>query len=604
MNDGFRLVIGSWNTIAMSRAQQRATRARARGIVCRSRAVEVQALRRRTRPGASNQAQQRRACTDRSCPSRTRPPCASTSPAFDGEAQVARRAQRRGGRSELERQAIESLAACSQAHCCSCSLRVQRVAQTRLPTRLIASTVTRIASPGSDHDPGREVEVVERARRQHRAPLGRRRLHAQAEEAERGDVEDGRREAECRVARSAAAAQLGSTVFEHQPERCSAPAMRRGRARSPWASSPTDAAARARRTKCRAACPPRSRYIVLARPGPEHRDRRQIASSRIGSASITSINTSITRMTQRPASRLSNAGERGPAATPGDERQAAPTSTPIDQRQARAEQQPRQDVAAELVGAQREDVAAAACATTRAAAARSRRGTAALGSVRRDASRRRARRRRAARASTRPITAPAVLAERRATARLPAKACADAHRRGLDRWSRAHRPPRMRGLTTPYSTSTSRLTADDDQSARATRMPALNHRRSRADPIASMIHLPMPGHEKIVSVRTAPPSSAPACRPIHGDHRRSTRCAARGHSDHARSGDSALGARGAHDSPRAAPPASTARVMRATTASGIGAQHQRGQHQMAQSARQHRALARRPEQRVDHHRSR
>ena len=31
--------------------------------------------------------------------------------------------------------------------------------------------------------------------------------------------------------------------------------------------------------------------------------------------------------------------------------------------------------------------------------------------------------------------------------------------------------------------------------------------------------LPMPGQEKIVSVSTAPASSVPTCRPMHGDHR-------------------------------------------------------------------------------------
>jgi hypothetical protein len=32
--------------------------------------------------------------------------------------------------------------------------------------------------------------------------------------------------------------------------------------------------------------------------------------------------------------------------------------------------------------------------------------------------------------------------------------------------------------------------------------------------IASMSHLPTPGHEKIVSVRIAPVNSTPTCRPI------------------------------------------------------------------------------------------
>jgi hypothetical protein len=32
--------------------------------------------------------------------------------------------------------------------------------------------------------------------------------------------------------------------------------------------------------------------------------------------------------------------------------------------------------------------------------------------------------------------------------------------------------------------------------------------------IDSIIHLPMPGHEKMVSVRMAPPSSSPTCRPM------------------------------------------------------------------------------------------
>jgi hypothetical protein len=72
-------------------------------------------------------------------------------------------------------------------------------------------------------DPPRALDELERAR-EHRAPLGRRRLRAQAEEAERGRVEDGGREASVACTMSGAA-QLGSTV-SNISRAVPAPAMR------------------------------------------------------------------------------------------------------------------------------------------------------------------------------------------------------------------------------------------------------------------------------------------------------------------------------------------------------------------------------------------
>ena len=159
----------------------------------------------------------------------------------------------------------------------------------------------------------------------------------------------------------------------------------------------------------------------------------------------------------------------------------------------------------------------------------------------------------------RPTTAPRLLREgapelapaRDGRRAWPGIDCAGARRDGRRSWRFS--AWRMRGLITPYSMSTIRLTRDDDRRRSAGCRPA--RPGSRADWIASTSHLPMPGHEKIVSVRIAPASSVPTCRPIDGDDR-DQRVAQRVDDDHAPARQRPWRARCAR-SPRAAPRAST-----------------------------------------------
>ena len=199
MKHGLRLVIGSWKIIAMSLPTSVA-RARASDSASRSRPAKRMRIGASRGPGKSIRPISASAVT--LLPEPDSPTMPRTSPASTVEVDAVDGAERRRCACRIRR--VRSLDL-EQRHASrsSLQLRVERVAQ---------AVAHQVEGEHRDQDrEARETSPPTSARwmnssalGQHRAPLRRRRLRAEAEEAERRGVEDRRRRSRASPARSAA----------------------------------------------------------------------------------------------------------------------------------------------------------------------------------------------------------------------------------------------------------------------------------------------------------------------------------------------------------------------------------------------------------------
>ena len=177
---------------------------------------------RRTRPGKSMRPISASAVT--LLPEPDSPTMPTTSPGVDIERSTPSTAMQR-------RAAVEPNSTRQVLRCRAVAMRHQRfsfgssASRSPSPIRLNASTVIRIARPGNVTTHHARWMNSQR-RGQHRAPLRRRRLRAEAEEAERGGIEDRGREAERRLHDQRRGA-VGQHGVEHQPQRAGAGDARR-----------------------------------------------------------------------------------------------------------------------------------------------------------------------------------------------------------------------------------------------------------------------------------------------------------------------------------------------------------------------------------------
>ena len=198
---GFRQLIGSWKIIAISRP--RIARSSPPGSPSRSRPSNRAPRRRSTRPGSGTSPSSERQVT--LLPEPDSPTSPIVSPAREreadaggGEDEPVRRRERgvrlrtsSSGR-PVRRASAGSSATARIIPSFSPALPRQPVPSRSArpsPTRLKPTPASTITRPGQRRDPpGGEQEGL--AVGDHQAPFGRRRLHAEAEERERGEHED------------------------------------------------------------------------------------------------------------------------------------------------------------------------------------------------------------------------------------------------------------------------------------------------------------------------------------------------------------------------------------------------------------------------------
>src|SRR6185369_1150328 len=340
VNDGLRLVIGSWKIIAIS-PPRRSRRSRPL-IACRSRPAKARRSA-RTRPGSSMRPRTASAVT--LFPEPDSPTMPTTSPASTEKltSSTATSAASPTGKSTVSPRTSRRLGSAFTA--LPLQLRVESVAQA------ITGEVERQhgdedRQAGKRHDPPCALDELERAR-QHRAPFGRRRLRAETEEAERGGVEDRRREAEGRLDDERRGA-VGQHGVEHQA--CGAGAGEARGLHVVLGELAEDGAARQANEVRQHDDGDREHGVRQPRAeNGDHRDREQQVRQR--EHHVHQAHDGVLR----PAA-VGEAGDE--AEEDADRERQADRHQADDERQARAVDEAREDVAADRVGAEDEDVAA------------------------------------------------------------------------------------------------------------------------------------------------------------------------------------------------------------------------------------------------------